>query len=426
MEVDSLPPTNLPAGWPKRGIRDRVLVFLTSPRVLRPVFAVLRRVGPRARFRTQMIVSRHADVVDILRRDEDFTIAEINGPSVHRWSGSFILAMDRGEDYDREATALRRAAPHDDLPRVRAFVAEAAAQIVEQALPSGRLDVVNDLSRVVPTRVVASYFGVPGPDEPTMQRWMRALFDAVFIDFGPRASRAAELTVAEQRPYMEELIRARRKELESGGAQPDDMLSRLVAMSDEQPWLDDDAIRRNVNGVIVGAVDTTSKAVAHVVDELLRRPDALAGARTAALAGDIDTVRAHAWEALRFLPHAPILQRHTPRATPLGGGGRPVPAGTKVNLGVLSAMFDPAAFPEPNRFRADRPEDRYLHFGQGLHTCFGLGVNGVQIPELVAAVVRLPGLRRAPGAEGKLVYDGPFPDRLVVEFDPPSGNGGRP
>ncbi|MGH9179019.1 MAG: cytochrome P450 [Acidimicrobiales bacterium] len=403
-----------------------MLVFLTSPRVLRPVFAVLRRVAPRARFRKQMIVSRHADVVEILRRDEDFTIAEINGPSIHRWSGAFILAMDRGEDYEREAAALRRAAPHDDLPRVRSFVADAAAEIVERAIPRGRLDVVNELSRVVPTRVVASYFGVPGPDEPTMQRWMRAMFDAVFIDFGPRASRAAELTVAEQRPYMEELVRTRRKALEEGDEWPADMLSRLVAMGADEPWMDDDAVRRNVNGVIVGAVDTTSKAVAHVVDELLRRPDALAGARSAALAGDIDAVRAHAWEALRFLPHAPILQRHTPRDTPLGRKGKPVPAGTKVSLGVLSAMFDPAAFPAPTRFRPDRPEDRYLHFGHGLHTCFGLGVNRVQVPELVAAVARLPGLRRAPGAEGKLVYDGPFPDRLVVEFDTPTGNGGRP
>ncbi|MGH9282576.1 MAG: cytochrome P450, partial [Acidimicrobiales bacterium] len=304
---------------------------------------------------------------------------------------------------------------------VQAFVAATAAEIIEAAEPRGRLEVVGELSRVVPTRLVADYFGVPGPDEATMQRWMRAMFDAVFIDFGPRASRAAELTVAEQRPYMEALIRTRRADLEAGKELPDDMLSRLVAMGAGEPWLDDDAVRRNVNGVIVGAVDTTSKAVTHVVDELLRRPDALAGARDAALDGDVDLVRAYCWEALRFRPHAPVLQRYSPRDTPVGGRSRPVPAGAKVYLGVLSAMFDPAAFPEPNRFRADRPEDRYVHFGHATHTCFGLGVNRVQIPELVAAVVRLPGLRRAPGAEGRLVYDGPFPDRLVVEFDPGEG-----
>ncbi|MGH3370900.1 MAG: hypothetical protein ACRDPR_12955, partial [Nocardioidaceae bacterium] len=69
----------LPAGWPRRGWRDRLVTFLTGPRVLRPVFAVLRRLAPVARFRKLVLVSRHADVVEILRQDEDFTIAEVNG-----------------------------------------------------------------------------------------------------------------------------------------------------------------------------------------------------------------------------------------------------------------------------------------------------------------------------------------------------------
>jgi Cytochrome P450 len=84
---------------------------------------------------------------------------------------------------------------------------------------------------------------------------------------------------------------------------------------------------------------------------------------------------------------------------------------------TLSAMFDPAAMPNPRRFRTDRPVAGYLHFGHGLHTCFGRRINFVQIPELVAALVRLPGLRRAPGREGRLSYDGPFPDRMILEFD---------
>jgi hypothetical protein len=41
----------------------------------------------------------------------------------------------------------------------------------------------------------------------------------------------------------------------------------------------------------------------------------------------------------------------------------------------------------------------------------------VEIPELLAALLRLPNLRRAPGSEGQILYDGPFPNRLVLEFD---------
>ena len=381
------------------------------------MFAVLRRLAPVARLGRRAVVTRAGDVAEVLARDGDFTLAEVNGPPIERWSGAFILGMDRGEAYEREAGALRRAVPHDDLPRIRALVASIAEELLAAARPLGRIDLVRGYARVAPTRLVGAYFGAPGPDEATTMRWMRAMFDAVFLDPGPRAARAAELTVAEQRPWMERLVAGRRSALAAGDPVPDDLVTRLVAMGEDEPWLDDDAVRRNVNGVVVGAVDTTSKAVAHVVDELLRRPAALEGARRAAAAGDLDAVRGYSWEALRFRPHAPVLRRRCARGAELASGRR-IRAGTDVSLAVMSAMFDPAAFPRPGRFDAGRPADRYLHFGAGLHTCFGRHVNDVQIPELVAAVLRLPGLRRAPGRAGRLAYDGPFPDRLLLEFDP--------
>jgi cytochrome P450 len=182
--------------------------------------------------------------------------------------------------------------------------------------------------------------------------------------------------------------------------------------------LDDDAVRRNINGLIVGALELTSKAVTHVIDELLRRPADLETVRRAALSDDLDGVRHSAWEMLRFRPHGPILKRACPADVTLGPRRRPVRAGSVVLVSTLSAMFDPAAFPDPRHVRLDRPIDSYLHFGAGLHACFGRHINAVTVPEMVAALVRLPGLRRAPGAAGRLVYDGPFPDRLLADFEP--------
>ena len=80
-------------------------------------------------------------------------------------------------------------------------------------------------------------------------------------------------------------------------------------------------------------------------------------------------------------------------------------------------MFDPDAFTEPRAFRIDREQSLYLHFGHGLHLCYGRPINLVQIPEMVMALLRLDGLRRATGPAGRAAYEGPFPDRLVVEFN---------
>jgi cytochrome P450 len=88
-----------------------------------------------------------------------------------------------------------------------------------------------------------------------------------------------------------------------------------------------------------------------------------------------------------------------------------------VLLATLSGMFDPDAFTDPGAFRIDRDSPPYLYFGHGMHTCYGLRINMVQLPEIATALFRLDGLRRAAGSAGRLVYDGPFPDRLVVTFD---------
>lgn len=404
--------------WPERGFADRVKVVLTGPAVLRPAFFVLRRFAPVLRVGRTVVVSRHDDVTEVLRRDGDFTIAAVNAARMERWSGPFILGMDRGDMYRREVEALESAVRADDLPAIGKLTGEWAAELIAAAHPEGRIDVVGEYARIIAARLVESFFGVPGPDRATTMRWMRALFDVVFIDEGDRARRAAELTIAEHRPWIERLIADRRHAVDTAEPVPDDVLSRLVELSVKEAWLDDDAIRRNINGLIVGALELTSKAVAHVTRELLRRPADLAAARRAAVAGDLDTVRHCAWEMLRFRPHGPILRRACPADVTLGAQHRRIPGGSVVLVSTLSAMFDPAGFPDPRHVRLDRPIEGYLHFGAGLHACFGRHINAVTVPAMVAALVRLPGLRRAPGVAGRLVYDGPFPDRLLVQFDP--------
>jgi cytochrome P450/glutathione S-transferase len=402
-------------------LKDKLFNLLVSPRVQRPLFTLLRRVAPILVVGKRAVVTRHADVLEVLTRDTDFTIAEVNEARINAIDGPFILGMDRSPQYDREEAALRLAVRRDDLERIRNFVAHSAAELAEAARPQGRIDVVGGFARVAAMRLVGSYFGIPAPDEPTMLRWMRDVFHDIFANpaADPLVHRDALRASAELRQHMDDVI-AHRKAQRDAPDQPDDVLGRLLALQGEaHPWLDDNAVRRNLGGLIVGAVDTTSKFVTLAIDELLRRPDALAGARAAAMSGDVGAVKHYAYEAVRFNPHHPVQARHCGRETELAAGtprAKRVPAGSSVYVGTLSAMFDPAAFPQPTEFRADR-EAEYLHFGYGLHRCFGLAINGVQIPELVAALLRLPNLRRAAGRAGRVVWDGPFPERLILAFD---------
>lgn len=389
--------------------RPSMFAGLTSTKVLRPVLGFFRKHIPVLVFGKKVLTTSHQAVTDVLARDTDFTISQINSPRIDRLDGPFILGMDRSPEYDREEAALRRAVRPEDLEHVRSLVRANAAELIDAARPRLHIDVVNGYARLVAARTVADYFGTPGPDEPTLMRWMRRTFQDVFLNIGndKRVSGAAAQAGKELLAYENALISA----LEQNPGDRDDIVTRLVRM--EQGWLDHNAVRRNLGGMIVGAVDTTSKFVTLAINQLLDRPKELGEAREAAIANDVERVRHYTYEAIRFDPHNAFLLRYAPKETQLAG--KTIKANSAVLISVLSAMFDPDGFPDPQSFRIDR--ERYLHFGEGLHTCFGLRINAVQIPELMAGLLRLPNLRREEGARGRIAWDGPFPEHLVLQFD---------
>lgn len=413
-----MPPAN---SFKDKLFKDKLFNLLTSAGFLRPIFTLLRKMFPILVLGKTAIVTRHADVIEVLTRDTDFTIAEINEARFNEGDGPFILGMDRSAQYDTESAILRKVVRPDDLASIRCFVKQEAEELVVAARPHGKIDVVNGLARVVAVRLVGNYFGIPASDDPSMMRWMRDIFHNLFANPTGDADvhRDFERSGAELRQHMDQVIAARKSRLYEPD-QPDDVLGRLLLLQNaDNAWLDDRSVRRSLGGMIVGAVDTTSKFVTLAIDELLRRPGAFAGVRAAAMAGEIQKVQNYAYEAVRFNPHHPVQARFCKHETKIASGtsrARKIPAGTSVFVATLSAMFDPEAFVEPKIFRVDRQVE-YLHFGYGMHRCFGLAINGVQIPELVATLARLPNLRRAAGKAGRITWDGPFPDRLILEFD---------
>ena len=52
-----------------------------------------------------------------------------------------------------------------------------------------------------------------------------------------------------------------------------------------------------------------------------------------------------------------------------------------------------------------------------MHRCFGEHFAKVIISEAIAALLRLDNLQRASGPNGRMQYDGAFPQHLLVQFE---------
>ena len=399
--------------------------WLAEPEVLRDICAELRTFAPIVTLGKRVFVFRYDDVVEVLGNDRSFGVTAIYAAKMARTTGAFFLGMEDTPQYRREVAIARAAARPDDAGRIAAIVADEVQTLLERAAAAGGVfDAVTWFSRRIPMRLLESYFGTPGPDPDAMKGWMRSIFWDIFLNPNDDATvrDAAGAASAQLAPYLRDLLAARRSAGAPGSPPLDDFVARLLAQQAADPAIDDDLLRRNIGGIIVGAVDTQSKAIAQSLDQLLRRPDALESARRAAAAGDDARVAAHVFEALRFNPHNPALYRSCTADTVIADDTSRrtlVHAGSTVVPMTLSAMFDPDAIERPDEFRVDRPWSAYLHFGRGQHTCFGEHINRVVVPLAVKALLQLENLEYSEKGSGAIEYEGPFPDRMLLAFDVP-------
>lgn len=388
------------AGWLQRGLtRHGELVF-----------APLRRYKPVAGLGGRLWLTRHEDVRRVLSSDEAFHVTY--GEKMEAVTGPFVLGYDDGPSYRFERAALRAAIRPDDLPRLAELTRSAAEERLEGAR-GARIDIVGELCDPVLDATVTAYFGTPAPDAATQVKRARAVFRAVFLDpqREPGVLEEGRSASAGMQQTLATTIASRRARLDRGEPAPDDVLTRLLAGP-----LDDQAIARNFIGLISAWITSVSRATALAVDELLTRPDALAGARQAATAGDADLVAAHLLEALRFQPQNPLLVRTCAADVVVAPGARRerrVRAGTTVVAVTQSAMMDPHWVEDPLRFRTDRPATEYLHFGVGMHTCLGAQISRVQMGAIGVALLRRGDVRRADA----LRWSGPYPTGLRVQLE---------
>ena len=254
-----------------------------------------------------MIVTRRDDVRDVLSRNVDFEVVYESRMRQITAGENFFLGMQPSWLYTRDTSNMRLAMRSDDvatmvLPDARRL----ADAIVSDA--KGALDIPQQLTHKIPTQMVARYFGVPGPSEEAMVEWTTAMFWYLFSDLGadPEVERKALSAAQESRHYLDALIQRRK----ASPDEIDDVLGRCLKLQAAgMPGMDDLGIRDNLIGLIIGAIPTLSKASCFALDELLRRPDQLVGACSAAREDDDAQLAQYVQECLRFNPHQPLIYR---------------------------------------------------------------------------------------------------------------------
>jgi len=415
-----------------------------------PFFKQLRAQRPILVTPACVLVSKYADVIDLLQMPKIFTV-DLYKPKmgVTATDPGYLMAHDDDAIHYREKSLMQGMLNRNDLPRIRALVAKASSDILAEA--NGKIDVVYNYCRTVPAILVQEYFGLGNVDKKNLIEW------SFWNQYDVFHNQPFDLNSPEQAKYITDnhdrvtvlLANYIKKELVhklalvkldqtknlflivwrtlkslgyliQGKKAPivkDDVFSRMLRTSFANQ-IEFDLVRVGVNagGLLIGAIETTSQAVSQVIEFFIKQPELLAKAKAAAQQSDLKAFDNIVWEALRYVPISPYMFRQMSADYSLAKGTEYetlIPAKTNVLVLTQSAMFDDFANTNADEFNPDRTFYHNFNFGFGPHDCLGKYVGMEMIPEMVRQVLLLPNLHETAPVDYK---NGPFPESYQLAW----------
>jgi cytochrome P450 len=331
--------------------------------------APLLRAGARAARIPQLgslMLLRHRDVLDAFL-DRRFgamgvryyeALGWTEGPYID-WVRRTVVFLDP-PDHDRLRRLVGRAFTPRQVARVRPITERIAGRLAAAASGGGSLDLYAAFAQRLPLQVICELLAIPGVDHEQVGAWTAALSLATATPT-PEARAAADGAMLGFNDYVGGLIAERRRR------PGEDLLSALVAVEEAGDRLSADELVAMVVQLLYAGHETTRNLIGNGLFTLLEHPAQLERLRRdpALLPGAVE-------EMLRYEP--PILFTSRVTLAPVEIAGVALPAGSLVQLCVVSANRDPERFAAPERFDVGRAENAHLTFGFGAHFCLGASI----------------------------------------------------
>ena len=390
--------------------------ILKRPAILRAFLNFSARNGPVSQAGSAFVVLGHYEVLQVLSNQSEFTLAPMMQDRI--LSGDFLLNMDECAQYLNDKTTMKSTfygARYDLITDIEQFASKRCRLILEQITSQSRgaqIDVVGTLAEQVAADVIYQLvigYNTPAPETfITALRWLARLIIAG-RSHTTKLPPQYDAAIATINNCLDERLQNEEKEWRAQSV-VGEMLQQNCSNID---------IKRFVGGIAAAGVATIARSTGQAINELLHRPHAMQITKAASMEGDAPTVLQCSMEALRFNPMLSFVPRYCERDTFIqcqDGQRVAVRKGTEVMVSLMYAMFDKHAFPDPERFMINRPLHSYLHFGEGMHRCFGEAMAHAQITQIVMALLQhTTKLQRSTVPDrGFLEYEGPALRHLWV------------
>src|SRR5262245_10150834 len=210
-----------------------------------------------------------------------------------------MMIMKDGPEHHRLRVLGNHAFTPSALRRWQAVIERVVDDLLDAALPRGRMDLIDDLARPLPAIVIAELFGIPPEDREVFHK--RSMAGARFfggaVGDAEEAARAANEAARHQERYFRDLLEERRR-------RPGDDLMSLLLRGQADGRLTAEEVCAQCMMLLSAGHVTTMDQLGNTVLALLNSPEQLDRLRD-----DPALVRPAVEEGLRYDGTAQLLQR---------------------------------------------------------------------------------------------------------------------
>jgi len=329
-----------------------------------PIWEELRGRCPVAhsdRYGGTWLPVRHDDVAAIAYDTEHFTsrsvVASEVRPGPDDPPAPIGLAPPITSDPPFHSMARRLLLPAFSAKRIaqlEPFTRELCKELLDAVAGEAEFDAAVDYAQHIPLRVIVRMLGFPQEDADIFRRFIRMVLEDVDATAEERQAQQEE---GELDAYMDARIAEHLAEPQ------DDLTSFLLDAELEGTKLDPDHVRGTMVLLMIAGIDTTWSAIGASLWHLAQHP----GDRKL-LVNEPALIDTAVEELLRA--YAPVTMARLV-AEDFEFQGCPMKEGDWVLLPFPAANRDPDAFPDADKVRLDRAENRHAAFGLGAHRCLG-------------------------------------------------------
>ena len=380
--------------------RDLSSIDLADPRLWDSgppweVFGRLQREAP-VHFSAQAVapeeggfwsITRHEDVRTVTRDFRTFSserrgilnVDDIGIPlDVQRLQ---MISMDPPR-HDRLKALVTKAFTPDSVGRHEDNINQIISRVLDGVADRETFDLVADVARPIPARVIGSLLGTPPEDDPTLVHWTN-----VFTAF--EDPKVREQWTDTQAIFTDIIEYVNAKIAERRDAPRDDLITALMNAEVDGETLNEFEIATFFVLLMSAGNDSTRATYSATMLALMQNPDQLALLRE-----DPDLIDAAVEEGLRYTPAFAFMGRAATEDYELHG--QTIKENDRVLLWYMASNRDESVFPDPHKFDIKREglENHQAFGGRGRHFCLGANLARLELKLWIKQTIeRFPDLR---------------------------------